>query len=67
MSDLYIQVQDGATVNHPVLYQNMMDVFGEIPAHFEEFTRIPMPNPSTLGVFQKFQETYETPNYQKSH
>jgi len=65
MSDLYIQVQDGQTVNHPVLQQNLMDVFGEIPAHFEEFTRIPMPNPGTLGVFQKFQETYETPNYQK--
>ena len=65
MSDLYIQVQDGQTVNHPVLHQNLMDVFGEIPAHFEEFIRIPMPNPGTLGVFQKFQETYETPNYQK--
>jgi hypothetical protein len=65
MSDLYIQVQDGQTVNHPVLQQNLMDVFGEIPAHFEEFTRISMPNPGTLGVFQKFQETYETPTYQK--
>ena len=65
MSDLYIQVQDGQTVNHPVLYQNMMDVFGEIPAYFEPFTRIPMPNPSVLGPFQKFQETYENPTYQK--
>jgi len=65
MSDLYIQVQDGATVNHPVLYQNMMDVFGEIPAHFEPFTRIPMPSLSVLGPFQKFQETYENPTYQK--
>jgi len=65
MSDLYIQVQDGQPVNHPVLQQNLMDVFGEIPAHFEEFSRIPMPNPNILGVFQKFQETYETPTYQK--
>ena len=65
MSDLYIQVQDGQTVNHPVLQQNLMDVFGEIPANYEEFTRIPMPNQSTLGVFQKFQETYDTPTYQK--
>lgn len=65
MSDLYIQVRDGQTVDHPVLQQNLMDVFGEIPAHYEEFTRIPMPGLSTLGVFQKFQETYETPTYQK--
>jgi hypothetical protein len=65
MSDLYIQVQDGQTVNHPVLQQNLMDVFGEIPAHYEEFTRIPMPNLNTLGVFQKLQETYETPTYRQ--
>lgn len=64
MSDLYIQVQNGTVVDHPVFQQNLLDVFGSIPDYYQPFTRILMPNYNTIGVFQKIVETYETPNYQ---
>lgn len=64
MSDLYIQVKDGTTVDHPVIEQNLIEVFGEIPDNYKPFVRVPRPNSNTLGAFQKFVETYDTPNYQ---
>lgn len=42
---LYIQVQDGNAINHPALEENLLDVYGEIPADWEPFERRMAPEP----------------------
>lgn len=43
MSDLYIQIKDGVTVNHPAAKENLLEAFGEIPTDWEPFLRISKP------------------------
>jgi hypothetical protein len=45
---LYIQIENGQTKNHPAFEDNLIQAFGEIPAHWEPFTRVERPN----GVYQ---------------
>jgi hypothetical protein len=40
---LYIRIEDGQTVDHPVVDWNLMDVYGKIPANYEPFERTQMP------------------------
>jgi hypothetical protein len=47
--NLYIETENGATKNHPALEDNLMQAFGEVPAHWEPFTRIERP---MLTVYQ---------------
>ena len=55
---LYIQTENGQTVNHPALEENLIQAFGNIPANWEPFERI---KPPALGVYEKNQ----TVSYQK--
>jgi hypothetical protein len=41
--DLYIQVENGQTINHPALRINLLDAFGKIPANWEPFVRLAPP------------------------
>jgi hypothetical protein len=47
--NLYIETENGITKNHPACEDNLLQVFGSIPAHWEPFTRIERP---ALGVYQ---------------
>lgn len=57
---LYIQIENGQPINHPAFEDNLMQAFGEIPAHWETFVRVERP---TLGAYQVIES--ETPNYEK--
>jgi hypothetical protein len=52
--NLYIEIENGQTKNHPALESNLLQVFGSIPAHWEPFTRIERPIP---GVYQTMDST----------
>jgi hypothetical protein len=58
--NLYIQINDGQPVNHPVLMDNLVSSLGCIPNDWEQFIRIPCPQ---LGPYQVLES--ETPTYQK--
>jgi hypothetical protein len=47
--NLYIETENGVTKNHPAFEENLKQAFGEIPAHWEPFTRVERP---VLGVYQ---------------
>lgn len=57
---LYIETQDGNPVNHPAFEDNLLQAFGQIPDHWEEFVRVERP---VGGVYQVFDS--EEPTYQK--
>ena len=46
----YIKVIDGQPIDHPVTYQNLMDVFGTIPDNYESFSRASRPVPTVYTV-----------------
>lgn len=49
---LYIKIEHGKPVDHPVLPGNLMEVFGEIPTNYEPFNRVSSP---PVGVFEKLE------------
>ena len=48
--NLYIEIENGVTKNHPAYKNNLIQAFGAVPAHWEPFTRVERPRPS---VYQK--------------
>ena len=57
---LYIQIENGAPINHPALEENLIEAFGAIPSTWEAFVRVPKPTPTLYQVFNS-----ELPAYQK--
>ena len=57
--NLYIEIENGATKNHPAFEDNIRQAFGSIPAQWEPFTRA-LPS---LGVYEK--PTAEEATYEK--
>lgn len=47
--NLFIKVEDGTPIDHPVADWNLMEVFGEIPSNYEPFFRGEKPE---LGRFE---------------
>jgi hypothetical protein len=47
--NLYIQVENGQTINHPAYESNLLQAFGAVPNNWEPFTRVERP---TLNVYQ---------------
>ena len=47
--NLYIETKNGVIKNHPAFEDNLIKAFGEIPAHWEPFTRVNRP---VLNVYQ---------------
>lgn len=41
--DLYIQVEDGAPINHPAFVSNLIEAFGAVPDNWEPFVRVENP------------------------
>ena len=47
--NLYIEIENGATKNHPAFEDNLTQAFGSVPAYWEPFIRVERP---ALGVYQ---------------
>ena len=59
MSELYIQIEDNAPLNHPAYAPNLVEAFGEIPSNWEPFIRAD----PVIGVYQVLDSTI--PVYEK--
>jgi hypothetical protein len=54
---LFIKVENGQTVDHPVLAENLVDVFGFVPDNYEYFVRVEPPR--DVHPYKKIISTYE--------
>jgi hypothetical protein len=52
--NLYIEIENGTTKNHPALESNLIVSYGSVPPTWEPFNRVAPPNP---GVFQILEST----------
>jgi hypothetical protein len=41
--NLYIEIKNGVTENHPAFESNLLQAFGQIPTHWEPFLRVERP------------------------
>jgi hypothetical protein len=57
--NLYIQTENGQTVNHPAFESNLIAAFGGVPDHWKPFVRVERP---TLGVYEVLES--EQPAYE---
>jgi hypothetical protein len=57
--NLYIQTENGQTVNHPAFEDNLIAAFGGVPDHWKPFVRVERP---TLGVYETLES--EQPAYE---
>ena len=57
--NLYIEIENGKTKNHPAFEENLLQAFGAIPEHWQPFTRITLEDSGiTVGMYQKGVCTY---------
>ena len=56
--NLYIETENGVTKNHPAYENNLIQAFGEVPAHWEPFTRVERPTLAVYEVFDNPELTY---------
>jgi hypothetical protein len=56
--NLYIETENGQIKNHPAFEDNLMQAFGEIPAHWEPFTRVERPMPGVYEVLESEEVVY---------
>ena len=57
--NLYIQVENGQTVNHPAFEDNLIQAFGSVPANWEPFIRVERPVPGVYEVLESDMPTYQ--------
>jgi len=57
--NLYIETENGVTKNHPAFEDNLLQAFGEIPAHWEPFIRVERPALGVYEVLSSQEPTYE--------
>ena len=60
--NLYIEIENGAAKNHPAFEDNLIQGFGSVPEHWEAFTRVERPVPTTYQIFDAEEPTYEKVN-----
>lgn len=60
--NLYIETNNGQTINHPAFEDNLIQAFGSIPEHFEPFVRIEKPNKLIYQVLESEEPTYQKVN-----
>ena len=58
--NLYIEIENGQTKNHPAFENNLLDVFGEIPNNWQPFIRVQKPITTVYQIVEN-----EQPNYKK--
>ena len=57
--NLYIQVENGQTKNHPALEENLMQAFGSVPSNWEPFDRVERPVLNVYEILVSDQPTYQ--------
>ena len=57
--NLYIQTENGQTVNHPALEDNLIAAFGGVPDHWKPFVRVERPTIGIYEVLESEQPAYE--------
>lgn len=57
--NLFIQVENGQTVNHPAFEDNLIQAFGQVPANWEPFIRVERPIPGVYEVLDSETATYQ--------
>ena len=57
--NLYIQVENGVSINHPALEENLIQAFGSVPDNWEPFLRIERPMLQEYEVLESEEPTYE--------
>jgi len=57
--NLYIEVENGLTKNHPAFEENLIQAFGSVPENWEPFLRIERPTPTIYQVLESDEPTYE--------
>ena len=57
--NLFIQIEDGQTVNHPALEDNLIQAFGAVPDHWAQFVRVERPIPGVYEILEYNQPTYQ--------
>ena len=60
--NFYIEIENGTTKNHPAYEDNLIQAFGEVPAHWEPFIRVQPPEPAVYQVFDSFESVYAKVN-----
>ena len=59
---LYIETENGQVKNHPAFEDNLLQAFGRIPDHWEEFVRVERPVPTVYQVLESDEATYAKVN-----
>jgi hypothetical protein len=57
--NLYIQIENGAPVNHPATEDNLAGAFGSIPDNWAPFVRVAQPVPGIYQVLDSEEPTYQ--------
>lgn len=57
--NLYIEIKDGATKNHPALEENLIQAFGLIPENWEPFVRVECPVLEVYEILRSEEPVYE--------
>jgi hypothetical protein len=61
--NLYIETdENGQTKNHPAFENNLIQAFGQIPAHWEPFVRVTRPDALIYQVLNSNDPTYQKVN-----
>tara|TARA_Y100001938_G_C8050404_1_gene411373 strand:+ start:1037 stop:1432 length:396 start_codon:yes stop_codon:yes gene_type:complete len=57
--NLYIEITDGVTKNHPALEENLIQAFGLIPENWEPFVRAERPVLEAYEILRSEEPIYE--------
>jgi hypothetical protein len=57
--NLYIQTENGQTVNHPAFEDNLIAAFGGVPDHWKPFVRVERPTIDIYEVLESEQPAYQ--------
>lgn len=60
--NLYIQTENGQTVNHPAFEDNLIAAYGGVPDHWKPFVRVERPRPGIYEVLESEQPAYQMIN-----
>jgi hypothetical protein len=60
--NLYIEIENGITKNHPAFEYNLIQAFGSVPAHWEPFTRVERSEPTAYQVLESNEPVYAKVN-----
>jgi hypothetical protein len=59
---LYIETENGQAKNHPAFEENLLEAFGRIPNHWEEFIRVEKPEAGAYQVLENNEPVYQKVN-----